>query len=535
MELAIPLIALGGLYVISNQKKPEPFKIKAHTNAYFENKPENKHFVPPKANVKDTYTDLAGRHVNVNDQTNNMIPFFGKQKSIGDSAKKKDERDFTLDAYTGAGSMQITKSENAPLFKPQDNVQWATGSPNQSDFYQSRVNPAVNMSNVKPFQEEHVGPGMNHGYSSEGSGGFNAGMEARNTWMDKTVNELRVLTNPKETFELKNHQGPAQSKITNLGIEGKVEKYLPDKYYINTPDRYFTTTGAEQGPTLRAIQPDPTIHRATTTKSYAGIAGNPGPSKQTQPQLYRADHRQQLKSVHFNPAVTAVEQNNLTTLKESITLLPNNRTIDKPEPFGMMQGLVSAITAPLIDILRPTRKENFGLSRVGLLGSTVPHNTVIPVDKLQPSMKEATTYSPYAQGQRVYNPITDGGYQVSAHQPITNQRDSTNVSYMGISGSTMPQPVSQAAEYNSMIKSTRSNEGRIAGGNIQSFSPMINQESNNMKIHTSYMGLPQGSSVTPNAGQFGEMRMPQTYDNVNRNHSDLLESFKKNPYVHSFT
>lgn len=534
MELAIPLIALGGLYVISNQKKKETFVTARPSTVQF-TKPVNQVNQDSELfKTNNTYTDLAGRKVNKDDQANNMIPFFGKQKAIGESMKGNDERDFTLDNFSGAGSLQITKSENAPLFKPQDNIQWATGSPNQSDFYQSRVNPGTNMNNVKPFLEEYVGPGMGKGFSSEGSGGFNSGMEARSEWLDKTVNELRVATKPKETFSLANHQGPAQSKVTNLGIEGKVEKYLPDKYYINTPDRYFTTTGAEKGPTLRAIQPDPTLHRATTTQSYAGVAGNSGPSKQTQPQLYRADHRQQLKSVQFNPAVTSVEHNNLTTIKESITLPPNNRAVQQ-EKFGGIQGLVSAISAPIMDLLRPTRKETFGLSRVGVSGSSVPHNTIGPVDKLLPSMKEATTYSPYSQGQRVYNPITDGAYQVSTHQPIVNQRDSTLVSYTGISGSVMPQTVSYDAEYNSMIKSTRSNEGRIAGGNIQSFSPFINQENNSMKTHSQYMGMPQGASNTPNAGQFGETRMPQTYDNVNRNSSDLLESLKKNPYVHSFT
>jgi hypothetical protein len=536
MELAIPLIALGGLYVISNQKKKETFVTPVRpANVHFTNKPISQGKVDPELfKNNNTYTDLAGRKVNKDDQSKNMIPFFGKQKAIGDSMKQNDERDFTLDNFSGAGSLQIVKSENAPLFKPQDNIQWATGSPNQSDFYQSRVNPGANMNNVKPFLEEYVGPGMGKGFSSEGSGGFNSGMEARSEWLDKTVNELRVVTNPKETFSLANHQGPAQSKVTNLGIEGKVEKYLPDKYYINSPDRYLTTTGAEKGPTLRAIQPDPTIHRATTTQSYAGVAGNSGPSKQTQPQLYRADHRQQLKSVQFNPAVTSVEHNNLTTIKESITLPPNNRAVQQ-EKFGGVQGLVSAISAPIMDFLRPTRKETFGLSRVGVLGSSVPHNTIAPVDKLLPSMKEATTYSPYSQGQRVYNPITDGGYQVSTHQPIANQRDSTLVSYTGISGSVMPQTASYESAYNSMIKSNRANEGRIAGGNIQSFSPFINQENNSMKTHSQYMGMPQGASNTPNAGQFGETRMPQTYDNVNRNSSDLLESLKKNPYVHSFT
>ena len=35
------------------------------------------------------------------------------------------------------------------------------------------------MNNVKPWQEIQVGPGLGKGYSSQGSGGFNSGMEQR--------------------------------------------------------------------------------------------------------------------------------------------------------------------------------------------------------------------------------------------------------------------------------------------------------------------------------------------------------------------
>jgi hypothetical protein len=538
MELAIPLVALGGLFVISNQKK-ESFKNKPKITApqYHPSQPiqENKHFVPAKDNTYE-YVDMAGRKQNSNEQTEHMVPFFGKQKNIGPSLKSNNEQDYTMDHYTGSGSTQISKTENAPLFKPQDNTQWATGSPNQSEFYQSRVNPSQNMNNVKPFQEEHVGPGMNQGYSTEGSGGFNSGMEARQQWLPKTVNELRVATKPKVSFELSNHQGPAQSKITNTGTIGKVEKYLPDKFYINSPDRYLTTTGSEKASTLRSIQPNPTIHRATTTKGYAGVASNAaGPSSQPQHGLYRNDHRQQFKGEHFNPATSPVDQNNLTQVSQTIQLLPNNRTVNKPESFTIMKGLVNAITAPLTDILRPTRKESFGLTRVGALGTTVPQHTPKPADKLQPTIKETTTYSPYSKGQRPYKPVTDGGYQVADHQPISNQRDSTAVYYTGISGSTLPQTVSYEAEYNSLIKSNRSNEGRIAGGNTQMYSPNINQENNNMKplSHTSYMGALQGRNAVPSIEQIGGMKMPQSYSNNDRNNMDLLSALKQNPYTHS--
>ena len=55
-------------------------------------------------------------------------------------------------------SQDINKQEQSPLFAPEDNLQWAHGAPNQSDFVQSRINPSMRMANVKPFEEQKLHP-----------------------------------------------------------------------------------------------------------------------------------------------------------------------------------------------------------------------------------------------------------------------------------------------------------------------------------------------------------------------------------------
>ena len=49
-------------------------------------------------------------------------------------------------------------------------------------------------------------------------------MEARDKWLPKTVDELRVATNPKQEYDLNGLQGPAQSVIKNVGIRRKSRK-----------------------------------------------------------------------------------------------------------------------------------------------------------------------------------------------------------------------------------------------------------------------------------------------------------------------
>ena len=321
MELAIPLVALGGMYVVSNQKKDKgkgkegytnmgknenilpntdiPAKnyptlapvssqnvekypnSNAATDKYF-----NEQVYEKVANGPDQFGDkrtslsadmsLTGKAVSKEDfKHNNMVPFFGAK--IRGRTYSANTAENVLDNMAGMGSQHFVKEEVAPLFAPQENVQYPNGAPNNSDFFQSRVMPSSKMANVKPWEEQHVGPGLNQGYTTEGSNGFNSGMEARNQWVDRNVDQLRVATNPKLTFGLANHEGPASAYVKNSATaetQGKVEKYLPDTYFINTPDRWLTTPGVEKGQTSRAIEVDKDVNRPTTTTEYYGANSN---------------------------------------------------------------------------------------------------------------------------------------------------------------------------------------------------------------------------------------------------------------------
>ena len=278
MELAIPLIALGGMYVISNQNQnqnqnregltkrsnmtKENFNnmgirtnlqtsnIESNFNNYLPNTnipPQNypimnnkelvdtvqeypnpnvatdKYFnqneyeqkqragVPVSNNIQQVYS-LTGDYLSSTEfKHNNMVPFNGgKPKG---QIYNNNNAETILDNYVGNGSQVIKKIEQAPLFKPQENVQWTYGTPDMSDFFQSRQNPVNRNNMVKPFESIRVGPGLDKGYTADGSHGFNAGMEARDKWLPKTVDELRISTNPKQEYDLNGLQGPAQSQI----------------------------------------------------------------------------------------------------------------------------------------------------------------------------------------------------------------------------------------------------------------------------------------------------------------------------------
>ena len=211
MELVLPVLALGGLYKVAQQQNKKETFDNANANKQRarnelipnldipnHNYPEEYPVLNPEAdltsklstlNVFDapsvytdkyfnanmlaaqsanpmgpsvaTYRSLTGESVGADYfQHNNMVPFFGS-KSHANNAPNATES--TLDNYVGSGSQYITKTERSPMFSPDENYQWAYGMPSSADFVQSRMNPSMNMANVRPFEPVQVGPGLGLG------------------------------------------------------------------------------------------------------------------------------------------------------------------------------------------------------------------------------------------------------------------------------------------------------------------------------------------------------------------------------------
>jgi hypothetical protein len=135
-------------------------------NAYEKRVEQGKHVT---SDIQNIYS-LTGNYLDSKEfKHNNMVPFYGGK--IKGFTYDTQLAETILDNKTGSGSQTIKKIEQAPLFKPENHINWTYGAPNNSDFYQSRMNPATKNHNVKPFATERVGPGLNQG----GSGTMNAG------------------------------------------------------------------------------------------------------------------------------------------------------------------------------------------------------------------------------------------------------------------------------------------------------------------------------------------------------------------------
>ena len=503
--------------------------------------------VPVSNNMQEFYS-LTGDYMSTKMfKHNNMVPFNGgKPKG---QIYNNNNAETILDNYVGSGSQVIKKIEQAPLFKPQENVQWTYGMPDMSDFYQSRQNPVNRNNMVKPFESIRVGPGLDKGYSADGSNGFNSGMEVRDKWLPKTVDELRISTNPKQEYDLNGLQGPAQSVIKNVGIEGKVEKYRPDTFFINTQDRWLTTTGVEKaGQLVPNFVVKPSTRNETTTYQH----GTPNSTIKTAsyaPTRHEETKRIQLEGFNIGHSCATgsapLQHEASDKTHNSHTNYENNRSVNKqPQPFGSgFSGAIGAVISPIMDILKPSRKEEYSCNmRIygNMGGGQVSENYVLtPGDVTNTTIKETTLYQPngYINSQK-----DNAGYLVNEQNPIANQRDSVNhESFMGMSSNHGNRQYDAVyRQTNNQVKE-KSIVGRTNQGNAKHFNSQMNvtmskldSDRENNRLWAPHSILNAGPSMQTH----GKANMPQYYDNCQgceRIAPDILKAFKENPYTHSLS
>lgn len=580
MELAIPIIALGGLYMASknsnkkeeteegfqnieplpntdipNRNYPEEYPIQnaevdqtsklsttykydtpsVYTDKYF-NQP-----VVPESSGTDPFVSMTGASVGADYfQHNNMTPFFGakNRSTILDSQSTEG----IVDNYTGSGSQFITKTEQSPLFSPGEGYQYPHGTPNQNDFYQSRVNPSMRMANVKPFETQNVGPGLGLGASNQGSGGFNSGMALRDQWMPKTVDELRTDNNKRAGgIGMLGYEGPAASNVKTLGTIGKMEKNRVERTWETGPERYFTTTGVEKRQSLHAIPVERHVNRPETSTSYVGAAGTLLPETYNVGEYMDSKHMD-LGEVPLGIATSTGKQIGTEhdyEIKAKKAYL-NNRDTEETY-FGAFSGAIGAVVAPLLDELRPSRKEN----AIGTLRPYQNAHTGIsssylfnPADRPDVTIRETTEQNKYMPG--VNSNQNGGAYRSTIHQPVSQQRDSTSRNYVGGSsaaeGTRGLRPYD--AEYRQRNNDVKSStiQGHMVQGNMNLMNSDINMRNRHGEIKNERPIVQNRGMTQPiGADQLFNTHTKQQYHSsiqLDRNTPEILDAFRKNPYTH---
>ena len=585
-EIAIPLLGLGAMYIISN-KKPTPVpKEGFNNNSVFQSKntsiinrkPIDRNYpVIKKQDITDTvkkyngtktgvehyfnntnyenlqqksnnthssFLSLNGSTVNPDDlEHNNMVPYFGSSVT----QNTKNNQDNILENYTGTGGQKIKKQSVAPLFKNEKNLSHIYGAPNHNDFIQNRMssNLTQKMNNVKPWKEEMVGPGLGKGYNTGGNDGFNSGLNSREHYTPKDVDNLRVKTNPKMTYG--GVTLGAYKPDLGQNIMGKMEKNRPDTWYEN--DKLFTTTGIEKAQRARStviLHPE---SRSSTTREYFGVGKSQNNTDSTyKVGEYEKSHKQQLCSENVGIAGAGALGNPNDMSKKEHQLLPNARSSTGVKTsMGFLSSQFQALTAPLMDIMKFTRKSNvIGNARPmgNASGKNGVSNGVIwnPSDSLKTTIKEQTENNYYIK-QGFTN--KGGGYYSRVYQPTDTQRDTTSVAYTG--GADKGNGLKlYDADYNARLNPNRevlSKVDRYNIGNHKLYNNHVNMTKVSNTATHEVQCVPNMPKINGSLQTFGELNnnprersinAESNYRNERMEHigSAAKMAYQSNPYAH---
>jgi len=222
---------------------------------------------------------------------------------------------------------------------------------------------------------------------------------------------------------------------------------------------------------------------------------------------------------------------------------PNNRSTTRTDDyFGAIGGAFGSVVAPLLDILRPSRKENtIGSLRPYQNPSSRVQNSYLfnPADRPAPTIRETTEQS---KGHHNINAGQRGGaYEVAEHQPTYTTRQTTgDFFYSGVAGGSegTKQVRPYDAEYaqrNNDIKSSTI-EGRMVPGNMSLMQGDIHMTSKpkDLFMQNHRPVAPSLPYQSPDIANMGKMQgSTSLYQNIqlDRTTPDIMTSLKSNPYT----
>jgi len=558
-QIAIPLVIVGALYLMSNEKEgKEGFEgtdlrepdqlLRDNTtdfrNSYAKSKDtmnnegtysqyQDKYFLKNATQGDPLFNNVEeAKFVSLNGDTrpnkevshNNMTVFYGS-KSYGALPDSEFSRS-TLDNYSGLGTLSIEKKEISPMFKPESSVQNVYGNQNQNDFYRSRVNESWRKANTTPWEQVR---------DNKGEVGYNWAMADRDKTMPKSVDEMRVANNPKANYCM-DYQAPAYDpKAISLEMKpqdrmGKFVKKGPDTYHVNNSMQMMGTPGGQERPRIAPDQMLTDEQRDTTNVEYYGARGtddigytNKGDAGYVRRQQLRSDTVLNVANSTFNP------MNGENYGKSGYKSLTNNRD-NNTDYFGSIQGAFLAnIVNPLVKTLKHTKKKDTDAPVTNLKGA--PRSIVFNPKEHMPVTNREMNTEKIGFNHLSFERQQGTGYQVANPYLPATQRPSTSAEVFGQANGT-DKFRSYGAEYNQR-NIQKPYENRIPNGNAKEFQTERNFKTFNKEQQQTYQTMTLRTN-TPQVNFMGEQTKNVTsYENIqeNYNHSDLLKAFKSNPYT----
>jgi hypothetical protein len=289
---------------------------------------------------------LSGNNIPLTDfKHGNMQPFLTK----GVTQNTENLNGLNKNMGYSSGDVFIKKKEVEKFFDPQANVY---NQLKDTNFILERTAKSKIQNNFNPIQSVKVGPGLNKGYTSEGSGGFQQA-DTNLYVLPKTREQLRIVTD--ERSSIFNLPMKPKNGTEQRGMLGEVNKNLPEKAFQQTEDNWFKGVSYLKKETERPVENMKDTSRVDTHIEYTGT-------------VKYQDYYSSQKDDYG---------------KSTIIVYDNERNLTQVEtPVANFSSVIKAMIAPVTDALKISFKEYF-VDNPRLNGNAAPQ---IP--------EKATLYDP---------------------------------------------------------------------------------------------------------------------------------------------
>jgi hypothetical protein len=317
----------------------------------------------PSKNIKS----LTGNNIPIeNFKHGNMQPFL--RKGVTQNLNLENNQNF-FEKF-GYNDYKTKKTEVQNFFEPTSDNSLIRGMNNNSDFLRDRTNITDIQNNYNPIKSIKVGPGLNKGYTSEGSGGFHQA-DTLNYAKPRDIDELRPKSDQRNTiFEIP-IQAPMKSLIDKRGEVTPFSKNRPERAYSQTENNWFKGLSYLKKDSERPIENLKDTSRIGTHIDYYGSGKN--------------------QIEQFN--------NDDNYGKNSILVYDTEKhEISKKEtPIANITSVFKGMIAPVTDAIKITFKEYF-IDNPRIYGNAIPQSpekqtTYDPVNHImKTTVKETTSH-----------------------------------------------------------------------------------------------------------------------------------------------